>query len=573
MQSLKWLMGLNVVLGVLAYRDLLTFKPAMYSDTNLSQDVEQYLFAPTETAPLLIVLLSLWMVHHRRAELFALPKRGGSVLFASAALAVGCAIFTWAAYTRAPDIQALSLIANLAGCLVLWRGFAAVRVAAVPLLILLFAVPLPSPVIAQTVWEFQLATAQLAGWLLYVLGIPAVVTAEVIQLPLDTYQVIESCSGLRSVQTLAMFSILMATLFDRSKLHASVMFAAAFPIAFFMNGLRVLTLILNPHSEIHSVHVAQGLVILIGGLTMLYILDGLLPRILSSERTEVRPAAAGREASAVAPEGLGLGRALAVTFLTVTLVGVLYLLPTWQYHGRGSVGVAKTFDALLTEWESEELPVATNDLARVSFRQSHRKSYSHRSASANSGGRLFGTDAPIEVFLGVGEHLDRFKSPFSPKNALPGRGWEVEDVGQIRLEGTEAEISWRLLRSGTHRVISYHWYEEHRGLVEESLRSLFAIDRSPFARELPVMAVRIATEIDEASPKVIRRAHSRLEEFHSLMVPVIEYLKEGPAVSASRVYSRPIDCPLWEIICPHAIHGHNLNPSEIRCLHDAHPVA
>ncbi|MCP4039481.1 MAG: hypothetical protein GY733_21240, partial [bacterium] len=127
MQSYKRLMGLNVVLGVLAYRDLLTFQPRVYSAANtLALDAESYMFTPAETAPLIIVLLSLWLVYHRRAALFSLPERSGPLWLAVAAFALGTVIFAWAVYTGASDIQALSLICNLVGALILWRGLPAV---------------------------------------------------------------------------------------------------------------------------------------------------------------------------------------------------------------------------------------------------------------------------------------------------------------------------------------------------------------------------------------------------------------------------------------------------------------
>ena len=73
---------------------------------------------------------------------------------------------------------------------------------------------------------------------------------------------------------------------------------------------------------------------------------------------------------------------------------------------------------------------------------------------------------------------------------------------------------------------AFHWYEEDRGWFEESARSFFALDRSPFARELPVIAVRMVTEIEIGSPQQIRLAHLRLEVFHRLVANAIDEMKE-----------------------------------------------
>jgi len=574
LQLLKRIMALNVLLGVLAYRDLLTFQPKMYSaSTTLSRDAEQILFTPTETAPLIIVLLSLWLLFHLRHALFALPERGGPIWLVALLFAVGSAIFVWAVYTRSPDIQALSLIANLVGCAILWRGLPAVRVAAVPLALLLFAVPLPSPLIAKWIWAFQLNTAVLAGWFLYVIGIPAVVSSEIIRLPMDTYQVIESCSGLRSTQTLAMFSILMSNLFDRSRWHTLCMLAASIPVAFLMNGLRVTTLILNPQSKIHSIHVAQGLVVLMCGLVLLFLIDGLLSRIPRKAQRTPEPTTASHPVAQGAQVPV-LHRTLAVTGLATFLIGALYLSPVWVFHGKGGAQVDATFAAGVRGWESEALPAATVQNTSVAFRETHLRRYFKSSAGKLPAvARGAPAEAPIEVLVGIGEHLDRFRTPFSPKNALPGRGWVTEDAGNVQFEGTDAKITWRLVKSGTHRAVSYHWIEEDRGLLVESLRSFLALDRSPFARELPVMVVRISTEIEGTTPEEIERAHARLAEFQGIVASAIETMRERLRAFERTETASLLNFHMWESFFPIANASIVKKYSKINNLSGPWPVA
>ena len=542
-------MGLNVVLGILAYRDLLTFRPHLNSDEMLSiPSGDAVLFASSETAPLMIALLSLWLLYHRRVEFFALPRRSGPLWPAAIAFTVGSAIFVWAVYTRAHDIQALSLIANLVGCALLWRGLPALRVAAVPLLLLLFAMPLPAPLVASWVWEFQLATAVLAGWLLYLLEIPAVVSGDVIQLTGDTYQVIESCSGLRSTLSLMIFSILMSNLFDRSRWHAVGLLLVSVPIAFAMNGLRVLTLILNPASKIHTVHVAQGLVVLMCGLVLLYGVDGLLERFFPVQRQTRAAVGAANHGNDIA--GIpSLQRAVGVLCLLLLLLGTLNYLPRWQFHSKGGPQVDLAFEQVMTGWESRKIETMESNFSTKSFGYFHRRQYSQPDAHKQSELPM-AAEPPIDVFLGVGNHLDRFRSPLSPKNAFPGRGWVTEDRGEVHLDGTKAAITWKLLRSGTYRVIAYQWYEEDRGLLEEGLRSFFALDRSPFSRELPVIAVRIATQVDTTEPADIQQAHQRLTAFHSRVAVVVQSVKERLRGSEGAEASRPPKFPLWERLFP-----------------------
>ena len=551
LQSITLLMGLNVVLGVLAYRELLTFQPRMYSvATGLEADAEQYLFTPNETAPLIVALMSLWLVHHRRAALFSLPQRSGAPVLAAAALVPGMLLYLWAIYTSAPDLQGLSLVLNLIGGLILWRGWPAVKVCAIPLVLLLYAVPLPSPLIAKTIWSFQLASAQLAGWMLYVIGIPHAVSAEMIYLPEDTYQVIESCSGFRSILTLSMFAILMADLFHRSRLHLAILLAVSLPVAFLMNGLRVTTLILNPASQIHTIHVGQGLVVLMAGLTLLYLLDGALGRMLGARarRGPLAPEILG-DAAVAAPLFVNpMHRVGAVTVLFVAMLGALYALPSWTFRGVAGFALEETLDRATTGWVAADLPAATNDLSSVAFRESVRRQYARPGKAL-----LRGNDPPVEIFVGVGEHLNRFKSPFSPKNAVPGRGWVIEEEGLYEIEANPRgeAVVWQKLRSGPKRVLAYHWYDGDRGIVEESFRAFFGLDRSLFAREQPVIAVRLSTPIGEATEASVRQAHGRLKRAHELVSGAVEDMKSARGARIRAETALIPNYPLWETFFTH----------------------
>ena len=72
-----------------------------------------------------------------------------------------------------------------------------------------------------------------------------------------------TCSGLRSMQTLAWASLLHAELMQLDPRRAFLLLAAAPVVAFAVNGLRVITIILNPTSEVIGVHTTQGIVALV----------------------------------------------------------------------------------------------------------------------------------------------------------------------------------------------------------------------------------------------------------------------------------------------------------------------
>jgi EpsI family protein len=97
----------------------------------------------------------------------------------------------------------------------------------------------------------------------------------------------------------------------------------------------------------------------------------------------------------------------------------------------------------------------------------------------------------VELFVGTWHYGRRFQSAFSPKTAFPSSGWIVEEGATLRLG--ERLVDARVMRKGTRRLLTLHWYERASGLGAESLRALLALDAGPLRRPYTPAVVRIAT--------------------------------------------------------------------------------
>jgi EpsI family protein len=117
--------------------------------------------------------------------------------------------------------------------------------------------------------------------------------------------------------------------------------------------------------------------------------------------------------------------------------------------------------------------------------------------------RPYSRDAVIvDLFVGEDDRLRRDRSLLSPKNALPGRGWEVESRSRVELEAAGVPVERVIARSGQRRIVTYCWYEGLDGFGLEALRALLATDQSPLRREQRARAIRIATRIGTGAPGV-----------------------------------------------------------------------
>lgn len=498
--SWRWL-ALDLLLLALAYRGLVVVDPG----GSLPAEFESWFFVPTRSSTPAVVSLALagWVLWRRRAELRELP--------ASASLAARCAgavasalslgVAYWATATGAHDLLVVSLALQGAGCCAWLRGGRGLRVCALPLALLLLALPMPAPLFNELAFSLQLATAQFSGWVLYAFGLPAVVSADQILRAEASFAVIETCSGLRSMETLLTLSLLMAELFQRRGLHTALLLLAAPGVGFLVNGVRVVTLILNPHSEVHSIHNAQGVAVLLAGVLAMYLADGLLERLL--------PVRAARSADPRPPGRPGT-RLLPTAVLAGTWA-VTLAVPAWRPVERLTVGLEEIFPAAIDRWRSAELKFDEPYLGSLAFQ---RRMYR----------RYFSDSEQVDVFAGLADHDRSRRGPFSSKLAVPGSGWVTEARYETSIGKRKTPVEARICRRRTDRRLVYYWFEGAEGPGSEIWRSALALDQSRWRRRRDALVLRISTPLAGTGSEARHSSEQRLEEFHALLESNLERL-------------------------------------------------
>lgn len=124
---------------------------------------------------------------------------------------------------------------------VIWTlaGTAVLRTLAFPLFILVFMVRIPTFLYQQLTFPLQLLASSLATDVLQLVGIPVLLQGNILELPGQRLQVIEACSGIRSLLSLTFLSLVYAYAFDRRVWMRTVLFAITIPLAIGANALRV----------------------------------------------------------------------------------------------------------------------------------------------------------------------------------------------------------------------------------------------------------------------------------------------------------------------------------------------
>ena len=172
-------------------------------------------------------------------------------------------------------LQRTSMIIVILGLTLFFYGFRVCKKVSIPILYLIFMVPLPAIVWNKIAFPLQLFASAITENVIHLLGIPVLRQGNILQLAETTLEVVDACSGIRSLVTMLALSAVFAFLSDLSRPRKLVLFVAAAPIAIVVNIVRLggTAVLANRYGERVAqgfLHEASGIVVFIAGLAMLY---------------------------------------------------------------------------------------------------------------------------------------------------------------------------------------------------------------------------------------------------------------------------------------------------------------
>ena len=133
----------------------------------------------------------------------------------------------------------VSLVGVIAGCVLFLYGWQHLRILALPIAFLLLMVPLPAIVLNQITLPLQFLASQLGEGAIAAAGVPVLREGNILHLPSRSLEVVEACSGIRSLTSLLTFAIVLGFLTERGPGARAVIAVAAIPLAIVANAIRV----------------------------------------------------------------------------------------------------------------------------------------------------------------------------------------------------------------------------------------------------------------------------------------------------------------------------------------------
>ena len=176
-----------------------------------------------------------------------------------------------------------ALVFTIIGTIWLLAGLRYLRVFAFPLFLLFFMIPIPAIIYTRLTFPLQIFASSVAETSLSLLGIPVGRDGNVLELPSMTLDVVEACSGIRSLLSLTFLSLVYGYFFETNRFIRTILFFSTIPIAILANAGRVtITGILaefKPELAEGLVHEAEGWLIFMVALFIMVGVHQILTRI------------------------------------------------------------------------------------------------------------------------------------------------------------------------------------------------------------------------------------------------------------------------------------------------------
>ena len=229
----------------------------------------------------LIPFISIFLIWQKKEKLAVIPIKPsnyGLILLGASLLLlfvsnIGAELFTM-------RVSMLMVILSLSVFLAGWMFSKALFL---PVAYLLFMIPFPAIIWNKIAFPLKLFATKMAVSFITILNIPVYAEGNIIHLSNTTLEVVDACSGLRSLTSLLALSAAFALISKHSKLKKFFLFLLAVPIAIFMNIIRLsVTAILARQygSQIAQgfLHDFSGILVFVFAIILIYMTNLLLIR-------------------------------------------------------------------------------------------------------------------------------------------------------------------------------------------------------------------------------------------------------------------------------------------------------
>jgi exosortase len=182
-----------------------------------------------------------------------------------------------------------SMLVLLAGMILFLAGWKTLRAVSFPLSYLIWMIPIPVIIFNQITFPLQLVASRMATAGLELVQVPVLRDGNVLVMSNYSLEVVEACSGIRSLMTLIALAVAYGYLVEPRRWVRYVLALVMIPIAIVTNAIRILGTGMLAHRYGPStaegfLHGFSGWFIFMSALVLMFLCHWILRRIAKTQR-------------------------------------------------------------------------------------------------------------------------------------------------------------------------------------------------------------------------------------------------------------------------------------------------
>ena len=466
----------------------------------------------------LIPAVSLFLIWRNRHRLAMAGSRGA--WSGAVAVFLGLALFIMGELGTIFTVVQYAFLVTLFGVALAYFGWTGMRALWVPLLYLVFMIPLPGFLYNGLSSDLQLISSQLGVTVIRWFGIAVFLDGNVIDLGVYKLQVVEACSGLRYLFPLMSFGFLCAYLYQGPLWQKAIFFLSTVPITIFMNSLRIG--IIGVLVEYYGIDMAEGflhnfegwfifmacLAILLAEVWLLMRLSGIRGSVFDRFRMDALLPRATEKTRAAKGLPRPYQASLAILLLAAAASSLL--------GGRAEAALDRqalaTFPVRLDEWRGRDLALDPEIVAALKVDDYIMADFRRESDPAS-----------VNFYVAYYNSQRKGESVHSPQSCIPGDGWRIESFGQRQLDGVlpagqPLTVNRAIIGKGEFQQLVYYWFPQRdRFLTNEYWVKWYIFWDALIRNRTDGALVRLVTSI--RGPDGLDAADRRLSDFAATLVP------------------------------------------------------
>ena len=233
-----------------------------------------------------VPLFSCYILWHERENWTTLEIKPSNFGFAVILGAVGLLLL--GSLGAELFISRFSLLVLLAGIILFLAGWKVLGAVSFPLGYLVWMIPIPAIVFNQITFPLQLVASRLAAAGLELVQVPVLRDGNVLVMSNYSLEVVEACSGIRSLTTLIALAFAYGYFAEPRRWMRYVLALLMIPIAIVTNAIRILGAGIlahdyGPATAEGFLHGFSGWLIFVSALLLMFLCHWILRRVLKAQ--------------------------------------------------------------------------------------------------------------------------------------------------------------------------------------------------------------------------------------------------------------------------------------------------